>query len=571
MVFDSWRENLKFTGGLGSGRRTLSRPPRRKPAARRRLQLEPLEDRFLLSSFTVTNTADSGTGSFRAAIGQVNADTQAGTDTIHFAIGSGVQTIRPLSLLPTITHSVVIDGTSRPGFAGTPLINLSGVSTSGNGLTITANNSIIKDLDIRQFDGNGVDIVGSGNVLQGNYLGTDATGTAANGNGTGLEIDGTSNTVGGTTPSARNLISGNVTYGVTIKGPKNLVEGNFIGTDVTGTKALGNTYGLIITAPSNVLGGTAPGAGNLISANKARSVYLTQTVSSQANCTVVQGNYIGTDVTGTRALHNGMALFLDGVSSNLIGGTTAGARNLLAEGFAVHGLSGNVVQGNYMGTDVTGKIVLVGVVYSFSPHLPTNTVGGTTPAAGNLIYSEPVILAGRVVVLSAAPVLTSAVSSNGTVTIGGTFHRGLNSAYTLNFFSDAAGTIPIGSSIVTTNATGTATFTATFSGVLSAGEVITATSGDGLYNTSMLSAGLAVAPTIVVPGFPSAVSAGAARACTVTALDAFGNQATAFAATVHFAGSDPQALLPADYTFTAADQGVHTFTGLKLKKKANHF
>jgi hypothetical protein len=466
---------------------------------------------------------------------------------------------------------VVIDGTSQPGFAGTPLINLSGVSISGNGLTITANNSTIKDLDIRQFNGNGVDIVGSGNVLQGNYLGTDATGTAASGNGTGVEIDGTSNTVGGTTPSARNLISGNVTYGVTIKGPKNLVEGNFIGTDVTGTKALGNLNGVLINAPSNFLGGTAPGAGNLISGNKARSVNLTQNLSSKANSTVVQGNFIGTDVTGTRALHNGMALFLDGVSSNLIGGTTAGARNLLAEGFAFHGVSGNVVQGNFMGTDVTGKIVLAGVVYSFSPRLPTNTVGGTTPAAGNLIYSEPVILAGHVVVLSAAPVLTSAVSSNGTVTIGGTLHRGLNSTYTLNFFSDAAGTIPIGSSIVTTDATGTATFTAAFSGAFSAGEVITATSVDALYNTSMLSAGLAVAPTLVVTGFPSAISAGAAGAFTVTALDAFGNQATAHAATVHFASSDLQALLPADYALTAADHGVHMSTELKLKKKGNHF
>ena len=158
MLFDSWLEYLKFTRDLGSGTRTLSRPPRRKSAARRRLQLEPLEDRFLLSSFTVTNTADSGTGSFRAAIGQVNADTQAGTDTINFAIGSGAQTIRPLSVLPTITHSVVIDGTSQPGFAGSPLVNLSGVAVSGNGLTITASNSTIKDLDIRQFNGNGVEI-----------------------------------------------------------------------------------------------------------------------------------------------------------------------------------------------------------------------------------------------------------------------------------------------------------------------------------------------------------------------------------------------------------------------------
>ena len=217
----------------------------------------------------------------------MNADTQPGIDTIDFAIGSGVQTITPLSALPTITHSVVIDGTSQPGFAGTPLINLSGAAISGNGLTVAADDSTIKDLVIRQFNGNGVDIVGSGDLLQGNYVGTDVTGTITvtqiitlstgtfsigNGNGqSGVEIDGTSNTVGGTTPGARNLISGNGT-GVTIKGAGNLVEGNYIGTDVTGTKALGNTYGVGISAPSNILGGTAPGAGNVISGNTARYV-----------------------------------------------------------------------------------------------------------------------------------------------------------------------------------------------------------------------------------------------------------------------------------------------------------
>ena len=229
----------------------------------------------------------------------MNADIQPGVDTIDVAIGTGAQTITPLSILPAIVHSVVIDGTSQPGFAGRPLINLSGVSISGNGLTIAANNSTIKGLVIHQFNGNGVDIAGSGDLLQGNYIGTDATGTIFMGNGraySDVKIDGTSNTVGRTTPAARNLISGNGPSGtgVTIKGAGNLVEGNYIGTDVSGTKALANGWGVLVSAPSNTLGGAAPGAGNLISGNSSN-------VGISSSLTLVQGNYIGTDLTGTQA------------------------------------------------------------------------------------------------------------------------------------------------------------------------------------------------------------------------------------------------------------------------------
>ena len=93
------------------------------------LSVEPLEDRMLLSTFTVVNTNDSGAGSFRDAITRVNADTRPGIDTINFAIGSGVQRIAPQTALPTITHAVVIDGMTQPGFAGTPLLELDGESS----------------------------------------------------------------------------------------------------------------------------------------------------------------------------------------------------------------------------------------------------------------------------------------------------------------------------------------------------------------------------------------------------------------------------------------------------------
>src|SRR6185369_3198708 len=88
---------------------------------------EALEDRTLPSGIDVTNTADSGPGSLRQAI--LNSNASVGVvDTIRFAIGTGVQTIRPLSPLPTITDPVIIDATTQPGFAGTPLIELNGSS-----------------------------------------------------------------------------------------------------------------------------------------------------------------------------------------------------------------------------------------------------------------------------------------------------------------------------------------------------------------------------------------------------------------------------------------------------------
>jgi hypothetical protein len=542
----------------------------------------------------VVNASDSGAGSLRAAITQVNADTQPGTDTIDFAIGTGFQGIIPLSALPTITHSVIIDGTSQPGFAGTPLIDIEGVSlgTGVSGLlSIAANNCTVEGLNIGYFRwGNGVDIVGSfntiggttpgsgnvisfngdvgvfihsgtGNVLEGNLIGTDRTGVARHTNANGVEIDGNSNTVGGTAPGARNLISGNAGNGLTLKGSGNLVEGNFIGTDITGTIALPNgwastqlTGAVIISGASNTLGGTAPGDGNLISGNPGTGVWI-KGVGSVSN--VVEGNYVGTDVTGTKALPNVWPMLLDaGANSNLIGGTTGAARNLLVNGINIRGGSGNVVQGNSMGTDVTGKMFLPSLnhIYFFTTNEGNNTIGGTTPAAGNLIFAENPFR------ISAAPVLTSAVSSNGTITISGTLSRGVSSTYTLNFFSDAAGTAFIGSGSVTTDATGKATFTVTFPGALSPGAVITATSVDALYNTSMLSAGLGT--VLAVTGFPSTTTAGAAGAFTVTVRNLDGSTASNYTGTIHFSSSDTQAALPADYTFTAADQGVHTFSAI---------
>src|SRR4051794_31676929 len=196
-----------------------ARPPqprlrRRKPP---RLAVEPLDERAVPATFTVTTVDDDGPGSFRQAIRDANAN--AGRDVIAFNIGAGgVLTIQPASALPAVTDPVVIDGTTQPGYAGSPVVVLNGSQAGGvDGLTISAGNSTVRGLVINSFEGNGIVLQTSGgNVVAGNFIGTDVTGTGAVGNLAGVLVAGTSsgNTVGGSAAGDRNLISGNRGSGV---------------------------------------------------------------------------------------------------------------------------------------------------------------------------------------------------------------------------------------------------------------------------------------------------------------------------------------------------------------------
>jgi CSLREA domain-containing protein len=358
------------------------------------------------AGITVNSTADPGDGTcdgtectLREAITVANAN--AGTDTIDFDIpGAGPHTISPGSALPTITEPVIIDGTSEPDFASTPVIELdgSGAGASADGLRITAGSSTVKGLVINRFGGDGIDLsTNGGNRIEGNYIGTDVTGTIDLGNSWyGVRISGVpSNTIGGTAAGTRNVISGNEWDGVFIAdsgATGNQILGNFIGTDVNGTAALGNSQrGVLIGgAPNNTIGGTEAGARNIISGNGYNGVEI---YGSAATGNQVQGNYIGTDVTGTADLGNSLAgVNMGYAADNTIGGTEAGARNIISgndvAGVYISGstATGNVVQGNHIGTDVTGTAALgnssCGVhIYEAS----SNTIGGTAAAERNVI------------------------------------------------------------------------------------------------------------------------------------------------------------------------------------------
>jgi hypothetical protein len=233
-------------------------------------------------------------------------------------------------------------------------------------------------------------------VVQGNLIGTDATGTQALGNaGDGVAIsDGSNNLIGGTASAARNIISSNHQDGVEVGGVAatgNQIQGNYIGLDLTGTDALGNTFqGVFFRTGSsaNVIGGTDAGAGNVISGNGVSGIE----ISSSQN--VVAGNYVGTDATGMVPLGNaGNGIQLDtGAANNTLGGLTAGAGNLISgngsNGIWINGTNpnDNVVQGNYIGLNAAGNSAIgnaaTGVFISDGTR---NLIGGNIPGARNVI------------------------------------------------------------------------------------------------------------------------------------------------------------------------------------------
>jgi parallel beta-helix repeat protein len=170
-MFLVWLSKLtRFRAGTSS-KLCLRRKAPRWSSGRNRLVCELLEDRALPSTFAVTNINDDGAGSFRQAILDANAN--AGLDTINFSIGAGSKTIALLSPLPTITSAVSIDATTQPGFTGAPLIELdgSGAGASANGLFITAGSSTVKGLVINRFSSDGIELTtNGGNLIQGNTI-----------------------------------------------------------------------------------------------------------------------------------------------------------------------------------------------------------------------------------------------------------------------------------------------------------------------------------------------------------------------------------------------------------------
>lgn len=355
-------------------------------------------------TFVVTTTADTGDGSLRKAIHDANL--HPGLDYINFAIGGGVQTIQPKTYYEVIVSPVVIDGTTQPGYAGQPLIELDGSLLRKDqpydiGLEIDVQGTTVRGLAINRFVIGIVIDTSGGDIIEGNYIGTDPTGGQPLPDSlVGVGLYGPNNRLGGTTLSSRNVISscwhnveiiGNQAFGNDV-GSGNLVQGNIIGLDASGTLALPGPVpeaGITIwESDHDTIGGTDPGAGNIISGNL-DGIYIGNTSLSSDN--VIRGNFIGLDITGTKAPGNSRGgIVIYGGVNTIVGGTQPAARNSIAgnaqEGVRLRaGATGNTIQGNYIGTDSSGTLNLGNYdgVYSKGAH--DNLIGGLSSGAGNVI------------------------------------------------------------------------------------------------------------------------------------------------------------------------------------------
>ena len=498
------------------------------------------------ATYVVNSTADPGSGTcdasectLREAIAAANA--APGADSIHFSIpGPGPYTIQPTSALPTITDPVTIDGTTQTGFAGSPIIEISGelAPVDSAGIRITAGSSTVRGLVINRFvhgavnfngpDGQAISLEGlGGNAVYGNYLGTDVTGTVDLGNHTGVMVNSSNNTIGGALPAARNVIGGNNRYAVYVVNPmsiNNTIEGNYVGLTPSGSATVPNLAAINFngagqnTVRANVISGNAGGA----------------VITVGGNSNVIDDNLIGTDGAGNPGpgFGNGFGVQIFSASSNvltdnLIAGSVSSIGVLVNSTIAANVATNNVIQGN----EIIGHAS--GVAISGVTGHNGNQIGGTAAGEGNVIafntgpgvsiengdvrnsvLSNSIHDNGGLGIdlspvgptpndvgdvdtgandLQNFPVLTSVSTNAGNTNVTGTLSSQPNTDYRLEFFANdecdpsgfGEGETFLGAGTVTTDAAGDANFTFTFANP--GGSFITATATDPLNNTSELS------------------------------------------------------------------------------------
>ena len=334
----------------------------------------------------------NGVCSLRAAIQEVNALT--GLHRITFGIaGNGPHSIKPQSELPAISKPVIIDGYSQSGSSlnllesgsnAILMIELDGTEAGpgARGLLVIGGDSTIRGLVINRFQGPGIHLVNGGkNKIQGNLIGTDSSGTVGQGNGGGgIDISNSSETIiGGLNPEDRNVIANNGFTGIGIQNSNGIIiQGNLIGTDRNGTEDLGNaSAGILLGVTSDsIVGGESIAARNIISGNGRFGV----DISSSAKGCVVRGNFIGTNVNGALGIGNRAGVAIAGgdnrILNNLIS-ANQGAGIQISGFTQENGTSGNQIQGNIIGTDISktqdlgnvshGILFWIGSVPGFPP------------------------------------------------------------------------------------------------------------------------------------------------------------------------------------------------------------
>ncbi len=396
-----------------------TRPGVRARTRLRRPRLECLEDRQLLTVYTVTDTPNKVV-TLTDAINLANA--HAGPDIINFNLSpAGVNKVA--GALPAITDTVTIDGSSQPGYQNTPLIALDGGGTVANGLQISASDTVIKALAIYNYNSNGI-VVGANNVsITGCVIGTDTNGAKNVPNkNAGILVQGASQVaIGGSTSLAHNLISGNGGAGIELGlgSSKNVIVGNYIGTTSDGNGALPNGGpGIRVLGDSNFIGGDQPGDSNVISGNTGAGVLIS---GAPARNNLVDGNLIGVSQASNAPVPNGgNGVDVQNAAFTTIGGTTTGTSNLIGanalNGIRLSGASSTRIQGNTIGTNQAGSLDLgngsAGILLTNSSN---NAIGGTLNGAGNVIaFNGKTVPSAGVTILSgnSNPILSNSIYSN---------------------------------------------------------------------------------------------------------------------------------------------------------------
>jgi CSLREA domain-containing protein len=518
--------------------------------------------------------ADDGACTLREAIAASQENTASGAssgecaagdplplvDTIAFAIpGGGVHTIRPASLLPAITEAVVIDGYTQPGSHPNALavgddaallIEIDGSGFSGPLIDLRAGSdgSTVRGLVIDRVQGQSVKIASSGNAIEGNFLATDPSGTAFLGAyNIVVEVNNADNRIGGTTPAARNVIAATTTA-LFVSREGSVIQGNYIGVDAAGTHALQSPQGndgiqLCCSASNTLIGGTQAGAGNVILGTNVGIDVRTKS----ANVTI-QGNYIGTDASGSVGLGGFLGISGSFTSPNLvIGGSAPLAGNVISgnavgiEFFSV--ADGLVIQGNKIGTDASGSLPVSNSsagIEGFGTPDPVQ-IGGTGAGEGNTIafncgagvelHGAAWTVLGNAIWSNrgagidtslpafggpATPAITSLSIAAGSATVSGTLDADASTVYRIEFFGnvvcDASGNGEgrsfLGSTDVATDAAGHADFGPLDFPTPDGEPVVTATATDPDGLTSAFSVCAGVADRMFRDGFEGAVCGG---------------------------------------------------------------
>ncbi|MDB5349626.1 MAG: cya 2 [Planctomycetota bacterium] len=406
LIYGSPAIGAATTTAPGSDQRGLTRP-----TASGSIDIGAFQHdhRYLL----VNNVNDSGDGSFRYAL-ELNDSLSGGAgdfNVIQFSIpGSGVHTIAPQSVLPTVAKPVDINGYTQPGSSrntsttglNTALkIFLNGAGNYFSGLTLGADGNTIRGLAIGGFLGNGGN-TGAGilldgsssNLIAGNFVGVDAAGLTAHRNDIGIwgTAGSSNNTIGGSLPRDRNLISGNHYNGVELhSGSSNVIAGNLVGLLADGETVASNSNGIAFfgSSTNNTIGGTAAGEGNVVSGNLSDGIDLLN--GSQSN--LVAGNIIGLSASGSTRVGNGNAgVFIEDVN-NTIGVAGVSPSNVFGANasnaiYIASGGQGTLIVNNLFGTNALSATGLGDSDTAIFSRASYVTIGGSAVGEGNVLVSS---------------------------------------------------------------------------------------------------------------------------------------------------------------------------------------